>query len=324
MFHLARRVAGAALLFWLVLTLTFMLVRAAPGDAAELLVPPGATATEAARLRAELGLDAPVAIQYARWIGGALRGDLGHSLSLRRPVTEVLGEALPVSAGLGVASLLLSYFAGVLVGTIQAARRGVLDATLTVATTAIYAAPTFWLSLALVALFTSGATHWNFPDALRLPAFGLRDPAGGLSGVAALADLARHALLPVTVLALVGAAGVARYARSSVADVVNEEFVRTARAKGGGAGRVYGRHVLRAVLPSLVVLFALALPGVVAGSVFVEGVFAWPGMGRAMLGAIAARDYPLVMGATIVYASVVILANLAADLALPVLDPRRR
>lgn len=316
--------AGAALLFWLVLTLTFVLVRAAPGDAAALLVPPSASAADAVRLRTELGLDAPVAVQYARWIGGALRGDLGDSFSLRRPVSEILADALPVSATLGIVSLLLSYVAGVLIGTVQAARRGRIDTALTVATTTVYAAPTFWLALALVALFTSGATRWGFPDFLRLPAFGLRDPAGGLTGLAALVDLARHAVLPVLVLSLVGAAGVARYARSSVADVAEADFVRTARAKGGDALVVYGKHVLRPALPSLVVLFALALPGIVAGSVFVEAVFAWPGMGRAMLGAIAARDYPLVMGATIVYAAVVILANLAADLALPALDPRRR
>lgn len=319
-----RRLAGAALLFWLVLTLTFLLVRAAPGDAAALLVAPGASAGEIARTRASLGLDAPVAVQYARWIAAALTGDFGESYSLHRPVRAVLAETLPVSAALGIVSLMLSYLVGVATGTLQAARRGATDTALTVLTTAAYAAPTFWLSLALVAVFTTGASRWGFPDFLRLPAFGLRDPAMDTGGWPALVDLVRHAILPVTVLALVGAAGVARYARSSVADVADAEFVRVARAKGAGTWRLYGRHVLRPVLPSLLVLFALALPGVVAGSVFVESVFAWPGIGRAMVGAIAARDYPLVMGATVVYAAVVILANLAADLALPLVDPRRR
>jgi peptide/nickel transport system permease protein len=127
----------------------------------------------------------------------------------------------------------------------------------------------------------------------------------------------------LTILAAIGAAGIARYARTSVADLLQEEWVRTARAKGASSRRVYLRHVLANILPAMVVLFALSLPGVVAGSIFVESVFAWPGMGRLMVAAIAARDYPVVLGATVLYAALVIFANLAADLLLPVLDPRR-
>jgi peptide/nickel transport system permease protein len=274
---------------------------------------------------AELGLDAPVAVQYARWVGGALKGDLGESFASGRPVGEVLGEALPVSVGLGLTSLALTFAIGVAVGTAQAARRGGrLDTAVTMLSTAVYAAPSYWLALALVALFTYGAARWGFPAWLRLPAFALRDPAGQLTGAAALADVARHAVLPVLVLTAVGAAGIARYARSGVAELLDADFVRTARAKGVRERAVLGRHVLRNALPSLVVLLALALPGVVAGSVFVESVFAWPGMGRALLTAIAARDYPVVLGATVVYAGLVIAANLVADLVLPLLDPRRQ
>jgi peptide/nickel transport system permease protein len=322
----ALRRAGAALaLLWLVVTITFALVRLAPGDAAALLIPPGASAEDVARLRSELGLDQPVAVQYARWIGNLLRGDLGESFALRRPVADVLRDALPVSLGLGLASIALTFAVGVPVGIVQAARRGrTLDRVLTVLTTAVYAAPTYWLALALVAVFTYGAAVWGLPPALRLPAFGLRTPGAELEGFPALIDLVRHAILPVSILSAVGAAGVARYARSSVADVLGQDFVRTARAKGASGRRVYARHVLANVLPPLVVLFALALPGVVAGSVFVESVFAWPGMGRAMVTAILARDYPVVMGATVVYAALVIAANLSAELALPALDPRRR
>jgi len=198
-----------------------------------------------------------------------------------------------------------------------------VDPALTFATTAIYAAPSYWLALSLIAVFTYGATVWEFPPALRLPAFGIRDPAGVETGWAAVVDLTRHAVLPVTVLAAVGAAGIARYARSTVADLTGADWVRTARAKGLPSRAVYGRHVLANALPPLVVLLALSLPGVVAGSVFVESVFAWPGMGRAMVMAISARDYPVVMGATVLYAALVILANLAADLVLPLIDPRR-
>jgi peptide/nickel transport system permease protein len=322
---LVRRLIGSLVLIWFVLTLTFVLVRAAPGDPASLLIPASASAADAVRLRAELGLDQPLAVQYARWARGLLSGDLGESFALRRPVISVIADALPISAALGAASLALTFLLGVPIGMIQARRRGSLtDRTLTVATVAVYAAPSFWLSLALVGVFTYGAATWGLPTWMRMPAFGIQTPGAMLHGGARVADILRHAVLPVMILGLIGAAGIARYARSSIADVLGQDFVRTARAKGSSTRRIQYRHVLAVILPSLIVLFALALPGVVAGSVFVESVFSWPGMGRAMLTAINARDYPVVMGTTAVYAAVVILANFAADVALPLVDPRRR
>lgn len=320
-----RRLAGALLLLWLVLTLTFALIRLAPGDAATFLVSPSASAADAGRIRAELGLDRSIAVQYARWAVDLLRGNLGESFSLHQPVTRALAQALPVSIGLGAASLALTFLIGVPIGMAQAVRRGrLIDHVLTIVTTVVYAAPSFWLALALVAVFTYGAVAWGLPPSFRLPAFGLRTPGAELHGGAALIDLIRHSVLPVSILSAVGAAGIARYSRSSIADVLSQDFVRTARAKGASPARVYFRHVLATVLPPLVVLFALSLPGLVAGSIFVEAIFAWPGMGRLMVNAIVARDYPLVMGAAAVYASLVLLANLAGDLVLPLVDPRRR
>jgi len=320
-----RRFAGALVLLWLVLTITFALIRLAPGDAATFLVPPSATAADAARIRADLGLDRSIAVQYARWMGSLLRGDLGESFALHQPVGRALADALPVSLGLGAASLILTFLNGVPIGMWQAVRRGSpTDYGLTLATTIVYAAPSFWLALALVAVFTYGAAAWGLPAALRLPAFAMRSPGGELHGAAAVADVIRHSILPVSILGAVGAAGIARYARSSISDVLSSDFVRTAWAKGMTPRRVYFRHVLATVLPALIVLFALSLPGLVAGSIFVESVFAWPGMGRLMVNAIIARDYPIVMGAATIYAALVLLANLAGDLALPLVDPRRR
>lgn len=314
----------AVVLFWLVVSFTFVLVRLAPGDPATMLVPPDASPAAAARLRHEFGLDASYPVQYARWLGDALTGNLGESFATHEPVTRVLARAAPISFGLGLASLALTFLVGVPIGVLQGARRGTgWDRTLTVVTTTVFAMPSFWLALALVALFTYGASMLGLPAWLRLPAFGVHTPGAALSGWDALRDVMRHAVLPVTILAAVGAAGIARYTRSSVADVARLDFVRTARAKGVTPARVYLRHVLANVLPPLVVLAALSLPGLVAGSVFVEAVFAWPGMGRAMLNAIAARDYPVVMACTMLYAGAVIAANLVADLVLPLLDPRR-
>jgi peptide/nickel transport system permease protein len=321
---LVRRSATAALLLWLVVTLTFALIRLAPGDPAVFLVPPGASAADIARIRSELGLDRSMLVQYAHWFMATLRGDMGASFASGRPVATVLAEAAPISLMLGGISLALTFLIGVPIGMVQAAKRGqLIDRTLTVITTAIYAAPSFWLALALVAVFTYGAATIGLPPAWRLPAFGIRTPGVELHGWAGLIDLVRHAILPVSILAAVGAAGIARYARSSVADLLRLDFVRTARAKGLSDRRVYTRHILANVMPSLVVLFALSLPGLLAGSIFVESVFAWPGLGRATLTAILARDYPVVMGATVFYAAAVIVANLAAELALPLLDPRR-
>lgn len=322
---LVRRLIDAAVLFWIVVTLTFVLLRAAPGDPAALLIPPSASAADVARVRSALGLDRPLIVQYGRWAGGFLKGDLGESFVQHRSVSRLLAEALPVSLALGLSSIVLTFLIGIAIGTYQAARRGSPgDTLLTVISSAVYAAPSYWLALALVAVFTYGAVRWGFPSALRLPAFGIRSPAGEVAGVAGLLDRVRHAVLPVLTLTLIGAAGIARYARTSVADVLGMDFVRTARAKGLGPRGVYVRHVLRSALAPLVVLFALALPGVLAGSVFVETVFAWPGLGQLMVTSIRARDYPVVMGATVLYAGLVILANLAGDLVLPLLDPRRR
>ena len=321
---LAQRVGTAVVLLWIVVTITFVLLRLAPGDPAVLLLPPTASAAEGARLRDELGLDRSVAVQYARWNADLLRGDLGESFALHRPVRTVLGEALPVSLALGGGALLLSFLIGIPLGMVQAAYRGrAADRALTVATTVVYAAPSFWLALALVALFTFGAAAWGLPAPFRLPAFGIHAPGAMLGGWTRVLDVARHAVLPVTILAAVGAAGIARYARTSVADLLSDDWVRTARAKGLAPRAVFLRHVFANILPQMTVLFALALPGIAAGSIFVESIFAWPGMGRVMVSAIGARDYPVVMGAAVLYAAMVLTANLAADLALPLLDPRR-
>lgn len=315
----------AVVLYWLVVSLTFVLVRLAPGDPATMLVPPDATPAQVTQLRHAYGLDASWPVQYARWLGDVLTGNLGESFASHEPVTRVLERAAPISLGLGLASLALTFLIGVPIGVLQGARRGRMsDRVLTVLTTSVFAMPSFWLALALVAVFTYGASIMGFPVWLRLPAFGVHTPGAMLTGWDSARDVVRHALLPVSILAAIGAAGIARYARSSVADVSRQDFVRTARAKGATERRVYMRHVLANVLPPLLVLLALTIPGLAAGSVFVEAVFAWPGMGRTMLNAIAARDYPVVMASAMLYAGVVIAANLAADLVLPLIDPRRR
>lgn len=325
--NILRRGAQSILLFWLVVTITFVLTRLAPGDPTDLLISPTASREDITRLRETLGLNAPLVAQYAQWMRQVATGDLGVSFATSERVTQVLARTLPVSLLLGGVSLFLTFVIGVTVGLCQAARNGRgSDTIASVVGVAVFAAPSYWVSLALVALFTYGAATWGWPEWLRLPAMGMESPghAGIQSGLVRLADIARHAILPVAVLTAIGAAGIARYARASAIDLLSSDWVRTARAKGLAAGTVMRRHVLANVRAPLIVLFALSLPGTVAGSVFVESVFAWPGMGRTMLSSIAARDYPVVMGATLVYAAMVIVANWLSDVALEWSDPRRR
>ncbi|HEX2781597.1 MAG TPA: ABC transporter permease [Gemmatimonadaceae bacterium] len=209
--YLLRHLAAAALLLWLVVTVVFVLARLAPGDPVMLVVSPGASAAEIASARTRLGLDAPIAVQYARWTRSALRGDLGTSAVTGRSVRSVLADAIPVSLALGGISLLLSFAIGLGIGALQARRAGTRgDLALTMMSTSVAAAPAFWLALGAIALFTYGASRLGFPAWLRLPAFGLRSPAGSDSGLAALGDVARHAVLPVAVLTAIGAAGIAR------------------------------------------------------------------------------------------------------------------
>jgi peptide/nickel transport system permease protein len=322
---LFRVVVRTAVLYWCVLSLTFALLRLAPGDPATFLVPPGASAADAERLRTDLGLDAPVAVQYARWVQDLLHADLGVSFVERRPVTAVLRDALPVSLGLGLVSLLLSFLVGTVVGIVQAARRGsIADLAFTVVSVILAASPAYWLGLGAIACFTYLASSLDAPLWMRLPAVGMTTPGADLEGLPHLADLVRHSILPVGLLAAIGAAGVARYVRTSALDVMGADWVRTARAKGAPERSVLGRHVAANLRAPLVTLFALALPGTVAGSVFVETIFGWPGMGRVMVTSIVARDYPVVLGCAAAYAAIVILANAAAELMLAWADPRVR
>jgi peptide/nickel transport system permease protein len=172
-------------------------------------------------------------------------------------------------------------------------------------------------------MVTVGAAALGVPAALRLPAFALRDP-GVLDAGAAPLDILRHAVLPVLVLAITGAAGVARFARSAIVEAARGDYRRTATAKGLTRDAAWSHHVVRVALPSVAALIALSVPGIVAGSVFVEGVFAWPGMGKLLLVAVAQRDHPVILAVTLLYATAVIVTNLLTDLLLPLLDPRRR
>ena len=301
-----------------VVTLTFFLLRVAPGDPVEHLLGPTATPAQVAAQRHALGLDRPVPVQYAAWVTRFVRGDWGMSITKGRPVRTVLGAAWPATVRLVGLSLLLSYALGIAVGAVQARRRGSrTDTALSVITVTLFALPGFWLGVMLVMVFT----YW----ARALPAFGAAGlDAEYLTGWSRILDGLRHLALPLATLTLIGVGGSARFVRGALMDAGSQPFVTTAHAKGLSPWQVMRRHTLRNALTPVVTLLGLSLPALFSGAVLVEAVFAWPGVGRVLVEAVQARDYPVVMAATAVSAVLVVAGNLLADLLAAWLDRRLR
>jgi peptide/nickel transport system permease protein len=322
--QLAHRVALGLGIVLFVVTLTFVLVNLAPGDPARLWAAPGAGEAELEAARRTLGLDRPLPIRYASWLADFMRGDWGVSLAQQRPVVQIVGDALPHTLLLSISSLFLTYVGGILIGVIQAVRhRTATDTGLTVTTLIIYGMPAYWLAIMLVLVFSYAAARYGWPAWVRFPALGVTSlDAEFLSPAGRLVDRARHLTLPLVTLGAIGVAGTARFVRGSVLDVRSHPFVRTARAKGVAPSAVELRHVLRNALLPLITLLGLSLPALFSGTVFVEVIFAWPGMGRVMVDAVAGRDYPVVMATTAIFAMLVVLGNLLADLLYTVADPR--
>jgi peptide/nickel transport system permease protein len=315
---LARRAFVGLAVVVGVVTLTFVLLHAAPGDPVERLLGPRATAAQLAAGRHALGLDRPLPVQFVQWLMRVARGEWGTSLATGRPVRAMLGAAWPATARLVVLSLLLSYGLGLLVGTVQAARsRSRVDTTLSVVSVTLVALPGYWLGLMLIIVFTY---------LLRVfPAFGAAGLDADFLGTwGRLADSLRHLALPLATLTLIGIGGAARFVRGSMLDALAQPFVVTARAKGLSPARLLIHHAVRHALIPVVTLLGLSLPAVFSGAVFVESVFAWPGVGRVLVEGVQGRDYPVVMAATTISALLVVAGNLLADVAVAVLDPRVR
>lgn len=301
-----------------VVTLTFLLLHAAPGDPVVHLLGPNATPLQVSATSKALGLDQPLAEQYFRWLGRAVRGDFGRSIATGRPVVTLLAEAWPATAILVGLSIALSYLLGIAIATVQAiTRRPRLDAALSIGTVTLAAVPGYWLAFVLVMVFT----YW-----LRvLPAFGAAGlDADFLSPGGRLLDRLNHLALPLLTLTVVGIGATARYTRGTLVGVRGEPFLVVARAKGIGRARLLLRHHLRSGLIPVVALLGLSLPALFSGAVFVEGVFAWPGIGNLLIQAVRARDYPVVMAATTVSAILVVLGSVAAEVLLHRVDPRTR
>lgn len=322
--YVGRRILQAVPLLLGILTLTFILLHVAPGDPTATYLTDNVSPEVVEQTRERLGLDQPLPVQYARWVTSFATGDFGRSYVGGEPeVADVIGAALPNTLLLGLVSLGVIFVVGCWIGVIQAVRQyGISDTTLTVGSLALYSMPGFWLGLMLQIAVSSS---W-WPEALALPVSGMIDVRNhaGMSPLGQVFDVARHLVLPTIGLGLASAAGIARYMRGEMLEVIHQDYIRTARAKGLSERRVIFRHALRNALIPIASLLGLYLPLLIGGSVVIEKVFAWPGMGLLLYDSVYARDYPVVMAVTFLFGALVVAGNLVSDLLYAAVDPRIR
>lgn len=279
------------------------MIRLIPGDPAQLMAGQAATAEVVRGIRESLGLDRPLPIQFAVFISNALRGDLGRSLFNGAPVVEELSQRFPRTIRLAVFSMLVASLIGIPTGILSATRHlSWVDSLVMVVALAGVSMPVFWLGLNLILIFAV-RLHW-------LPAIGH--------------ETWLHLILPSFTLGAASAAIIARMTRSSMLEVLRQDYVRTARAKGLGEPSVVRRHALRNALIPVVTVVGLQLGTLLSGAVLTESVFAWPGVGRLLVDAVLARDYPVIQGAVLLIATTFVALNVFVDMVYAVLDPRIR
>jgi peptide/nickel transport system permease protein len=309
----------------------FFMVRAIPGDPAQLLLGQNATQEQVAQLRAQMGLDKPVIVQYVVFLRDALTGDLGDSIVTGRPVTTELMIRFPATLELTAFAMLIAVLVGVPVGVISAVRQySILDKVTSVLALTGISMPIFWLAMVLVVIFTVELHLLPFPGRLSsgvtVPALtGLVLVDSLLTGnFAAFWDGLKHLILPALALGTIPMAVVMRMTRSSLLEVMNEDYVRTARAKGVVPWRVVFKHALRnAMLPTVTVI-GLQVGLLMGGALITETIFAWPGVGQIAYDSIYRRDYAMIQGVVLYGALLFVLVNLLVDILYAILDPRVR
>lgn len=307
--YVLRRIAESVGLILIITLLTFLLISSAPGGPS-ILLDPNMSPEDTERFRAIYGFDRPVHEQYLRWLGQVVQGNLGHSLTVGRPVAELIASALPATLLLSGLALLLAVCVAVPFGIIAAVKRDSwIDRSLTTVSFFGLSLPTFWYGLLLI-LFFAVFLRW-------LPAGGMTSP-----GQFSIGDLLLHLILPVLTLSSSIMAELVRYTRSTMLGVLNQDYVRTARAKGLKETTVVVRHAFRTALIPVVTLLGMLIPRLVGGAAVTESVFSWPGMGRLAVSSAFNQDYPAIMGITLVISVVVVLSNMIVDLLYVKLDPR--
>lgn len=298
--------------------LIFLVIRLAPGDPFAGLIDPRTDPRQIEELRQRYCLDCPVLQQYGRWLSRALHGDLGESIRFRVPVAEIIAQRLGPTILLGLAAQLIAYLVGVPAGIVAAARQGTwIDALVTVAAFAGLSIPPFFVGLLLLGWLAMGGLQL-FPTA------GYATPGFGLEGLPLYLDIARHLALPALALGLGGVAGLMRYVRAAMLQVLRQDYLRTARAKGLSERVVICKHALRNALIPVITLIGLDLPLLVGGAIITESIFGWPGLGRLTYTALLERDYPVLMALNLMFAAFTMLGSLAADIGYALADARIR
>jgi peptide/nickel transport system permease protein len=323
--YVVRRLLGAIPLVLGIATIVFFAVNLAPGDPTLYMLSPGMSQEVVEQMRVNFGLDEPVHVRYVKWVGAMLTGDFGYSFSHSRPVLDVLTGVLPNTLVLSAAALAVAFLFGILIGTVQAVRQySLMDSAMSVVLLFFYSMPSFWLALMLILSLSLFARNvWEWP--VWFPASGMVSTDHAFLPLGAqIRDRISHLFLPTLSLALVLTAGIARYMRGSMLEVIRQDYVRTARAKGLSERVVVFKHALRNALIPIITLVGLYIPVLFSGTIFIEYIFAWPGMGRTVYEAIITRDYPLVMAGSFFFAAMVVAANLVADILYAVVDPRIR
>jgi peptide/nickel transport system permease protein len=311
MMHVARRLAAAIPVWLAVASVVFVLVRLVPGDPALLIAGTDSTPEQVAGIRAQLGLDLPVHRQYIQWLGRLFQGDLGRSLFSREPVLRDLLDRVPVSLQLAVAATVISVLIAIPAGVLAAARRtAAVEALFAGVTMTGICIPSFVMGLILMLVFSA-----------TLDLFPIRGYEPLSSGILAWA---RYMALPAIAYGLIQAAGVARMTRSTLLEVLGEDFIRSAHAKGLAGHVVLYKHALRNALIPVVTLIGLNVGVLFTGAVVIESLFGLPGLGAFLVNAILKRDYPVVQGAILIFSTFLVLVNLAVDLLYALLDPRLR
>jgi peptide/nickel transport system permease protein len=314
---IGRRLLKAVFVLAVVVVFNFMLIHAAPGDPAIVMAGEAGAADPLfiAQLRHQFGLDQSLLQQLLNYLGHILHGDLGFSYRQQRPVWDLLRDRLPATIILTLSAFVLALLGGVLFGTLAAINVGrIADTVVTVLALLSYATPIFWIGLMLVLLFSV--------DLGVLPAFGYETVGSGLSGLARAADIGRHMVLPVTTLGLFYMAVYTRLARASILEVSTLDFVKTARAKGQQEWKIVLRHVLRNALLPVITMAGIQAGQLVGGSILVETVFGWPGLGRMTFDAVLQRDYQVLLDVFFVTSVLVILFNILTDVLYSIVDPR--
>jgi peptide/nickel transport system permease protein len=316
---LRRMILMIPILFGVTL-LTYLIINASGDPLARFEFNPRTSPETLERIRENLGLNDPWYVRYFVWLGNVLQGDLGTSMINFRPVLDIVLDAMPYTILLSFLAITISLAVALPMGVYSALHRnGFIDRAFGVFATAGYAMPIFWLSLLLIILFSTKFREWGLPY---LPSSGVESNRGPDAG--SFSDRVQHIILPLVALTLPSIAAWSRYIRSSFLEELGQDFVRTARAKGLRNNVVIYSHALRNSLLPLITLVGLTLPDIFAGSLIVEQVFAYQGMGRVVTDALFEKDYTVIMGTTLFYAILIIVGNLIADVALALADPRIR